>query len=66
MTRPRTQASRWPRRLRRHAMERIATLLVASGVVMMLQPFAMALYHRSFLVTLSGTLMFVIVSKVPE
>jgi hypothetical protein len=57
---------RWPRRLRRNAMERVATAFVAGGVVMMLQPFSMALYSRSFLVTLTGTVLFLIVSKFPE
>jgi hypothetical protein len=47
-------------------MERVATALVVVGVVMMLQPFTMFLYSRSFVVTLAGTMLFLIVSKFPE
>ena len=61
-----TGTGRWPRLLRRRPMERVATALIAAGVLMLLQPFWMALYTRSFLVTLAGTLMFVVVSKFPE
>lgn len=57
---------RWPRWLRRKPMERLATVVIVAGVFMLLQPFAMALYTRSFLVTLIGTLLFTIVSKFPE
>ena len=57
---------RWPRWLRRTPMERLATVVIAAGVLMLLQPFTMALYSRSFLVTLVGTLLFTIVSKFPE
>ena len=32
--------SRWPRRLRRGPMEAIATVLIATGVFMLLQPFS--------------------------
>ena len=47
-------------------MERVATVVIAAGVLMLLQPFAMALYTRSFLVTLVDTALFTIVSKFPE
>ena len=57
---------RWPRLLRRQPMERLATAIIAAGVFMLLQPFAMALYSRSFVVTLVGVLLFTIVSKFPE
>ena len=61
-----TTPTRWPRALRRRPMERLAIVLIAAGVLMMLQPFALALFSRSFLVTLAGTLSYTIVSKFPE
>ncbi|MDH6266188.1 hypothetical protein M2360_001584 [Rhizobium sp. SG_E_25_P2] len=54
------------RRFRRNEWELLASTLIALGVLMMMQPFAMALYSYSFLVTLVGTVMFVIVSHFPE
>jgi small-conductance mechanosensitive channel len=57
---------RWPRWLRRDPMEAVATTLIAAGVFMLLQPFAMWLYTWSFLTTLAGTVMFIVVSKFPE
>lgn len=54
------------RRLRRNEWELLASALIALGVVMMMQPFALALYSWSFLVTLVGTVMFIIVSHFPE
>ena len=57
---------RWPRALRRGPMEMLATLLIAAGVVMLMQPFALALFTWSFLVTLVGTVMFIVVSHFPE
>ena len=53
-------------RLRRGAWEVVATILIALGVVMLMQPFALALFTWSFLVTLVGTVMFIIVSHFPE
>jgi hypothetical protein len=58
--------SRWPNALRRGRMEAIATVLIAAGVLMLLQPFSMVLYTYSFLTTLFGTALFTIVSKFPE
>ncbi len=58
--------SRWLRWLRRGPMERVATAAIAAGVLMLLQPFSMALYTYSFLTTLVGTGLFTIVSKFPE
>lgn len=49
-------------RLRRGPWERVATVLIAMGVLMLLQPFAMWAYTWSFLVTLAGTAMFIVVS----
>ena len=58
--------STWPRWARRGRMEVLACIVIALGFLMMLQPFAMALYTWSFLTTLIGTLMFIVVSKFPE
>jgi len=54
------------KRLRRGAWEMVATVLIALGVVMMMQPFFMWAYTLSFLVTLTGTVMFLIVSHFRE
>ncbi|WAX93263.1 hypothetical protein N7E70_016340 [Aminobacter sp. NyZ550] len=51
---------------RRGAWEMLASVLIAAGVVMLMQPFALVLYSWSFLVTLLGTVMFIIVSHFPE
>ncbi|MEM7446323.1 MAG: hypothetical protein AAF414_23585 [Pseudomonadota bacterium] len=53
-------------RLRRGPWEMLASILIAIGVVMLMQPFAITLYTWSFLVTLIGTVMFIIVSHFPE
>jgi hypothetical protein len=53
-------------RLRRGAWEMVATTLIALGVVMLMQPFALILFTWSFAVTLVGTVMFIIVSHFPE
>ncbi len=53
-------------RLRRGPWELLATVLIGLGVFMLMQPFALALYTWSFLVTLAGTVMFIIVSHFPE
>ena len=58
--------SSWPRWLRRGPMENVATVLIAAGVLMLLQSFSMTLYTYSFITTLVGTAMFVVVSKFPE
>ena len=52
--------------LRRGPLEAIATAIIAIGVVMLMQPFFLALYSWSFATTLFGTVMFIIVSKVRE
>ena len=52
--------------LRRGPLEAVATTIIAAGVVMLMQPFFLTLYSFSFAVTLFGTLMFTIVSKVRE
>lgn len=48
--------------LRRGPWEMVATVLIGLGVVMLMQPFALWAYTWSFVVTLAGTLMFVVVS----
>ena len=53
-------------RLRRGPWEMLATILIALGVVMLMQPFFLWAYTWSFLVTLVGTVMFIIVSHFPE
>jgi hypothetical protein len=47
-------------------MEAVATVLIAAGVLMLLQPFALVLYTYSFVTTLTGVVMFTVVSKFPE
>ena len=54
------------KRLRRGPWEMVATVLIALGVLMLMQPFVMWAYTLSFLVTLAGTVMFLIVSHFRE
>ena len=54
------------RSFRRGAWEMVASALIAAGVVMLMQPFALALFSWSFVVTLTGTVIFIIVSHFPE
>jgi hypothetical protein len=53
-------------RFRRGSWEMLATILIALGVFMLMQGFAITLYTYSFIVTLVGTVMFIIVSHFPE
>jgi hypothetical protein len=53
-------------RLRRGPWEMLATVLIAVGVVMLMQPLVLALYTWSFLVILVGTVMFIVVSHFPD
>ena len=53
-------------RLRRGPWEMVASILIALGVVMLMQPFAITLYTWSFVTTLTGTVLFIIVSHFPE
>ena len=58
-----------PRRrgfFRRDVWETIATVVIAAGVVMLMQPFALELYSYSFVTTLAGTVLFTIAGKLPE
>ena len=54
------------KRLRRGPWEMVASILIAIGVVMLMQPFILWIYSYSFIVTLTGTIMFIIVSHFPE
>ena len=51
---------------RRGPWEMLASILIAIGVIMLMQPIALWLYSYSFVVTLTGTVMFIIVSHFPE
>jgi hypothetical protein len=53
-------------RLRRGAWEMLASILIALGVLMLMQSFWMVAFTYSFIVTLAGTVMFIIVSHFPE
>ena len=61
-----TPAKGWPLWLRRAKMEALACCVIALGIFMLLQPFALVLYTYSFVVMLLGTVMFMVVSKFPE
>ncbi len=52
--------------LRRSPWEILATIIIAVGVLMLLQPLSLTLYTYSFITTLVGTIMFIVVSKFPE
>ena len=60
-----TPAKRFPL-FRRGPMEAVATAVIAAGVIMLMQPLSLTLYSYSFITTLAGTVMFIIVSKFPE
>ena len=53
-------------RFRRGPWEMVATVLIALGVFMLMQPFVLWAYTYSFIVTLTGTVMFIIVSHFPD
>jgi uncharacterized membrane protein YjjP (DUF1212 family) len=53
-------------RFRRGSWEMVASILIALGVVMLMQPFILSLFTYSFIITLIGTVMFIIVSHFPE
>lgn len=52
--------------LRRGPWERVASLTIALGVVMLMQPFVLWAFTWSFVMTLTGTVMFVVVSHFRE
>ncbi|MFK5980926.1 MAG: hypothetical protein QM488_18790 [Rhizobiaceae bacterium] len=51
---------------RRGSWEMLASILIALGVFMLMQPVVLWLFTYSFIVTLIGTVMFIIVSHFPE
>ncbi|WP_420334595.1 hypothetical protein [Roseibium sp.] len=53
-------------RFRRGPWEMLASVLIAIGVVMLMQPVVLWAYTYSFIVTLTGTVMFIIVSHFPD
>ena len=53
-------------RFRRGAWEMLASILIALGVIMLMQPFSMWLFSNAFAVILTGTVGFVIVSHFPD
>jgi hypothetical protein len=53
-------------RLRRGPWEMVASIIIGVGVVMLMQPFVMWGFTYSFITTLVGTVMFIIVSHFPE
>ena len=56
-------SARWsPRRV----AETAATTLIVCGVLMLMQPFLLLLYTWSFVVTLAGTVLFVVGSKLRD
>lgn len=62
-TKPRSGPTRF---FRRGPWENAATVLIAAGVLMLMQPVSMTLFTYSFAVILTGTVGFVIVSHFPE
>ncbi|MEX0430418.1 hypothetical protein [Spiribacter insolitus] len=52
--------------LRRGPWEMLASILIALGVFMLMQPYIITAFTYSFIVTLVGTVMFIIVSHFPE
>ncbi|MEL6435358.1 MAG: hypothetical protein AAFP99_01055 [Pseudomonadota bacterium] len=53
-------------RFRRGPWENLATVIIALGVIMLMQPFVMWGFTYSFITTLIGTVMFIVVSHFPE
>ncbi len=53
-------------RWRRRPWEMVASILIATGVIMLMQPFVLWAFSYSFIVTLVGTVMFIVVSHFPE
>ena len=54
------------RLFRRGPWEMAATVAIAVGCVMLMQPFSLWLFSKSFTVILTGTIGFVIVSHFPD
>ena len=54
------------RLFRRGPWENAATAVIGIGIVMLMQPLALALFTWSFPVILAGTVMFIVVSHFPD
>ena len=54
------------RLLRRGPWENAATAVIGIGIVLLMQPLALALFTWSFPVILAGTVMFIVVSHFPD
>ena len=52
--------------LRRGPWELLATILIVLGVLMLMQPFVLWAFTYSFITTLTGTVMFIVVSHFSE
>ena len=63
---PENTTSSLRRYFRSNFWEWIATVIILLGVVMLMQPFLLVLYTYSFVVILTGTVLFIIVSHFPE
>jgi hypothetical protein len=59
-------ARRWRHPFRRGPWENLATVVIGAGVVMLCQPFWIALYGYSFVTILIGVVMFMTVTKFPD
>jgi len=66
MIAPAQEARSWRRFFRRGPWENGAVGLIGLGVFMLVQPFSLDLFGYSFVVILTGTIGFVIVSHFPE
>jgi hypothetical protein len=66
-TLPGTEAAAVRRSIfRRGPWEMAASIIIGLGVLMLMQPFFLWAYSWSFIITLTGTAMFIIVSHFPE
>ena len=54
------------RLFRRGPWENASTVVIGAGILMLMQPFALALYTWSFAVIIAGTVGFLITSHFPE
>jgi len=51
---------------RRGPWETVSMGVIAAGIFMLMQPFALSLYTYSFVVILAGSLSFIVTSHFPE
>jgi hypothetical protein len=63
---PETAKSSLGRLFKRGPWENAATALIVLGIVMLMQPYSLALFSHSFSIILTGTIGFMIVSHFPE